>query len=270
MKNQFCSISTSLVLIWLVILAAGLGACSSTGLQGEAIDKFVADLQSAGATVEMRTKVKESFFPVDDQIIQVNGEEVRVFEFANSYDARKSAAQVSSDGYKVGDRLLDVNATPHFFNKDRLVVLYIGDNEAMLNLLSDQLGKQINQSDLPELTDRQEEAILEKLEDDLVNAGAYVMATGGKVRQSYFPVNAHYLVVNLHQVIIFIFPNEKKAAEAAKQISADGKMIGDQPVSFEEVPTFYKKGKLVVVLVGGDEDTFKSMKQVLGEPISKR
>ena len=77
-------------------------------------------------------------------------------------------------------------------------------------------------------------------------------------------------MVNLHQTIIFIFPNEKKAAEAAKLVSADGKSIGDQAVNFEEQAVFYKKGKLVVVLVGGDEDTYKSMKQVLGEPITQR
>jgi hypothetical protein len=99
-------------------------------------------LRAAGATVELGEPVEQPFFSVGGDILKVNGVDVQVFEY-NSMEAMDAdAAQVSDDGGSTGTSTITWVATPHFYKAGRILVLYVGDDQAILELLEGALGPQ--------------------------------------------------------------------------------------------------------------------------------
>ena len=109
---------------------------------------LIDNLRAAGATVEPAGEIIQDFFSVRGQAIKVNGEDVQVFEYTDTAAAEAEAALVSADGYSVGPTSEGVVymaswvATPHFYKTGKLIVLYVGDNTAVINVLEDVLGSQ--------------------------------------------------------------------------------------------------------------------------------
>jgi hypothetical protein len=101
-------------------------------------------LLAAGASVEAGGNVSQPFFPVDADLIVVNGEDVQVFVYADAAAADSEAQAISPDGHSIGDGLSTVTwcSIPHFFGANRLIVLYVGDTPAMTELLEGVLGQE--------------------------------------------------------------------------------------------------------------------------------
>lgn len=94
-------------------------------------------LRAAGAQVEPGDNLSQPFFEPQAQIIHVNGQDVQVFEFADEAAAQAAAETVSADGTSVGTSMMTWMGTPHFFRVDKLILLYVGSDEATLELLQE-------------------------------------------------------------------------------------------------------------------------------------
>jgi len=71
-----------------------------------------------------------------------NGESVQVFEYDSAETMESDAVLVDADGGTIGTSMVSWMATPHFYKKGRILVLYIGDNQEMLRLLESVLSAQ--------------------------------------------------------------------------------------------------------------------------------
>ena len=110
---------------------------------GGPVDDYVSlidGLRAAGASVEPAGEVRQTFFAVPGQKITVNGEDVQVFEHPTAVAAEAAAATVSSDGSSVGTTMITWVAPPHFYRQGRLVVLYVGSSQKVLQALEGVLG----------------------------------------------------------------------------------------------------------------------------------
>jgi hypothetical protein len=108
-------------------------------------DSFVDNLRAAGATVEHETLpqvIVQDFFSVTGQVFKVNGEEVQLFEYDNQSKAEEEAALVSPDGSSIGTSMPFWVAPPHFYKAGRIIVLYVGENAAVMEVLDKVLGPQ--------------------------------------------------------------------------------------------------------------------------------
>ena len=137
------------VLLYLVLglFAAGTGACGAPDVSAptgpvEDIAGLVARLQAQGATVEAVGDLTQPFFSVDGRVLRANGQEVQVFEYPNAAAAGSEAAQVLSDGSVIGTTMVDWVAPPHFYRSGKLLVIYVGQDAATLDLLEQILGEQ--------------------------------------------------------------------------------------------------------------------------------
>ena len=101
----------------------------------------MANLRAAGVSVEPEGEVDQTFFSVTGMMIKVRGEDVQVFEYSDATAADAQAALVSPSGSAVGTTKIHWLGSPHFFKKGRLIVLYVGDNENVLNALGAVLGR---------------------------------------------------------------------------------------------------------------------------------
>ena len=100
------------------------------------------NLRAAGATVEPAGDISQPFFSVNGLVITVNNSDVQVFEYADAATADTEAALVSPDGSSIGTTMVSWVATPHFYKTGKLIVLYVGDDTAVQNMLEDVLGSQ--------------------------------------------------------------------------------------------------------------------------------
>jgi hypothetical protein len=98
-------------------------------------------LRFAGATVQPVEGLQQPFFEPMAQVVEVNGERLQIFEFADEEAAQAAAAMVSADGTSIGPNMLTWQDTPHFYRVDRLIALYVGSDDDVLNLLQEGLGE---------------------------------------------------------------------------------------------------------------------------------
>jgi len=104
---------------------------------------LIKNLRAEGATaVFTNEKVSQPFFSVPARIINVNREGVQVYEYARASKADSEAKRVSSDGMTIGTSKPSWLASPHFFKRGKLIVLYVGGDQTILKILQATLGEQ--------------------------------------------------------------------------------------------------------------------------------
>lgn len=109
----------------------------------EELLRLVKNLQAQGAIVALtREKVSQPFFSVASRVIKVNGQDIQVFEYTQASKADSEAKRVSSNGLSIGTTKPSWLSTPHFFKTEKLIVLYVGDDQTALRILQSTLGNQ--------------------------------------------------------------------------------------------------------------------------------
>ncbi len=136
--------------ILLLILGIGLSSCRSSTtatpslkpltVQDEASLQKV--LQEAGATIETGDSINQEFFTPEAHTVKVNGADLQVFEYKNAQAMEKEASQVAPDGGSVGTSMMTWIDTPHFYKVGRIIVLYLGNDKSLLDLLNKVMGPQ--------------------------------------------------------------------------------------------------------------------------------
>ncbi len=137
----------------IALLVSGCGGNASTAIsptsttESQAVEdqaSLIAALQASGATVEVGEPITQAFFTPEGNIIKVNGADVQVFEYESSEAMENEASQVAPDGGSIGTSMVDWIDTPHFYKAGRIIVLYVGSDEAILDILQKVLGPQFS------------------------------------------------------------------------------------------------------------------------------
>lgn len=105
-------------------------------------ETLLAAIKSRGLGVEPIEEIDDSVFSVPQKVISVAGIDIQVFEFATEQDAISASQTVSDDGTEIGLSVIRWIDTPHFYTQGNLIVLYVGQNPEILNLLDSLLGAQ--------------------------------------------------------------------------------------------------------------------------------
>lgn len=109
---------------------------------------LIDNLREAGATVDTGDVTQQPCFSVDVQVIAVNGNDVQVFEYEDTAAADAGAASISPDGFSINNATNNMTcqigwvAPPHFYKASDLIVLYVGDSQAVIDLLELIVGPQ--------------------------------------------------------------------------------------------------------------------------------
>ncbi len=137
-----------LIILFLTILIVACAAPENQFQEGDgtATIEFVDRLRSTGASVEVGQKGSlDDCFGIGSQILTVNGQTVQVFEYSSIKDVKDIANSISSDGYNIGHGgmicHIDWVDTPYFYKRNLLVVLYVGSDPSILQLLENVVGK---------------------------------------------------------------------------------------------------------------------------------
>jgi hypothetical protein len=161
LPKKITSVSFSLFLLGLVAfgpVSLAVPNLSATGLsasplgfvsQGQQIGnttQFVTALRGAGATVKQVEQVQLPNSPANAQIIQVNGADVQVLQFPNQADRQQVSDAIAQAGKVVDIPLLPyVTSQADVWASGNLIVLYAGQDQSVMNLVSGILGQPVTQ-----------------------------------------------------------------------------------------------------------------------------
>lgn len=106
-------------------------------------ETFEKELLQHGLTIREIQEVDQPFFPVPAKGIVVNNEQmIQVFKFKDSQEAEKARKKVSPDGMTIGTTKPFWIGSPHFFPRETMIILYAGQDEKVLKVLTEILGSQ--------------------------------------------------------------------------------------------------------------------------------
>ena len=135
-----------MVVAFAVGLAWLLAACGAAGSGPiNDIPSLADHLRAAGAQVEVTGTISHPFIAVPGQILTVNNQAIEAFKYANAKALAADTANIDPDGCigTLGGGMLNPwTAPPHFFKSDNVMVIYLGSDSKMLQLLTKVLGKQ--------------------------------------------------------------------------------------------------------------------------------
>lgn len=127
----------------LLMSACAPVATVAPGSEPGALGVLIDALRAAGATVEPVHEIRQPFLSVPGKVLTVNGVEIQVYEYTDEAAMRAEAETISSDGSTVGTTVVTWVDAPHFFATGRLIVVYVGTESWLLELLGKILGQPI-------------------------------------------------------------------------------------------------------------------------------
>ena len=137
---------SSLPLVIVLMVAFVLTACSgrpaSASSEQFGTSELVEALHAQGVDAKVGDSVAQAFFSATGSFINFNDESVQVFEYESAEAMERDAALVDPDGGSIGTTMVAWVATPHFYKKGHIIVLYIGDDAEILKMSESILGPQ--------------------------------------------------------------------------------------------------------------------------------
>ena len=130
----------------LLCAALAVRSCAANSLgptEFTSTDGFMRALEQQGASVTRAAALPQSaypFFRVNAQGLIVNAADVQVFVYPNTTRADTDASKVSPTGTPIGQSQISWMDTPHFYKRDRLIVLYVGHSVDVMKPLEAVLG----------------------------------------------------------------------------------------------------------------------------------
>jgi len=136
-----------LVLIGLLLTACGTVPQSHGGPVQDQVSLI--DALRESVPVDISGSIAQPFLhPDSGTTVQLSGgnlaapADVQLFEYGSAAAAGADAHQIRADGSGTARTTVDWVAPPHFFLKGRVLVIYVGRDPAVINLLTSVLGSQ--------------------------------------------------------------------------------------------------------------------------------
>ena len=132
----------------LLLAACGTGAQSHGGPVQDQVSLIDA-LRGKNLTVDISGTVSQPFLnPQSGTAVRLSGgaltapADLQLFEYSSASAASADASRISPDGSGTATTKISWVAPPHFFLKGRVLVLYVGNDPAVFNVLKSLLGPQ--------------------------------------------------------------------------------------------------------------------------------
>jgi len=122
------------------------GCNPSIQISYDAYNELIRNLETMGYTVEVED-VEKSILSGERKWLTLNGSEnISVYLYKNRDKMEKDASYLSDDGYSYNNGkksiIIEWVSYPHFFKSENMIVLYVGENSEIVNVLEKLVGPQ--------------------------------------------------------------------------------------------------------------------------------
>lgn len=129
-----------------ISLLTFIGCNRSTQISYDAYEELVRNLENRGYTIETED-VEESILLGERKWLTIDGSEnISVYLYESNDEMEKDASYLSDDGfsYNNGKNAIEIEwiSYPHFFKSHNMIVLYVGENSKIVNVLKELVGPQ--------------------------------------------------------------------------------------------------------------------------------
>lgn len=111
-------------------------------LKAENYKEFIEHLEKAGIKIKAITKGSNTFLKGEATDININEEFVNVYEYKNSDQMEADLKTIRSDGSVVGGAIIEWLYTPHLYKNGNIIVLYVGENKEIKEMIQKLVGNQ--------------------------------------------------------------------------------------------------------------------------------
>ena len=142
---KFKTLCALVIVLGLSLFGCGGSPGTSTPTESFAVKdraSLLIGFQASNVPAEIVDSVFQDFFSPEGSIIRVNEVDIQVFEYESAEAMEGEASQVAPDGGSVGTSMMMWMGAPHFYKAGRIIVLYIGSDDAALNLFEAVIGQQ--------------------------------------------------------------------------------------------------------------------------------
>lgn len=117
------------------------GEAESISIDG--LSSFTDALSTLGARLSAGVEVSQPFFPARGQEFTVNGASVQVFEFDDEVARQDVSNLITEEGSVTGFPVAPWPDQPNIWATGRVIVLYVGQDQATIDLLGQALGQPV-------------------------------------------------------------------------------------------------------------------------------
>ncbi|MFC1987522.1 hypothetical protein ACFLVH_03145 [Chloroflexota bacterium] len=250
---------------------------------------IVRNLKQSGAIVEAEGNTEQPAWPElfsgISKAIKLDGENLVVWEYRNEATAKTESRFIKYNGngfYRPPDASrpgtagsADYTDYPYWYQTSRIIVLYVGRNQATLDLLNNLLGPYYagrGRTPLP-VTDYTTliDNLLWYAGDIIVRVRGDAPFPGDNPQQPIFSGAGKRIELNSDNISVLEYNDEITATAEAKFISADGFTFTSENrttianISWIAPPHFYKAGRIIVLYVGENQETIDLLEALLGQ-----
>lgn len=87
--------------------------------------------------------INDKNFSVEYRSIIINGNNLKAYEYKNTENLNDELAKITEKGKTINGNAITFDTEPHYFKKERLLVLYDGNNSSTLQVLREFLGTEL-------------------------------------------------------------------------------------------------------------------------------
>ncbi len=107
----------------------------------EGTQKLVTDLQGAGASVVEHGSFQTTPLSGRGVVLCVLGRPIQVYEYASAAERTKASADIDpTDPSHIGNSIVEWRGNPRFWQRDRIIIQYLGQDPAVEGILSSVIG----------------------------------------------------------------------------------------------------------------------------------
>jgi hypothetical protein len=134
---------TTALIVAVTLLFTAVTACDKAVPTADSIESLSKSLTAAGLSVQPAAtpdRIDAGLFNTTSALITASREKVLAYEFATEAEAEAAASKVVPDGSGIGLKYVNWRATPHFYRRGKLIVIYEGEQKLMTDTLSAAMG----------------------------------------------------------------------------------------------------------------------------------
>ncbi|MBI2628777.1 hypothetical protein HYW74_01705 [Candidatus Pacearchaeota archaeon] len=133
----------SVIIAIILILGSTLYVINKTN-NNETLDyqSFFNMMEKYNPNIQAGNITKEIFFKVPAKVIKIGDDKIQVYEYSSAEEMETEASKISDEGYRVKNVIINWLKPPHFYKKDKLLVLYLGENRSIMDDLEKIVGKE--------------------------------------------------------------------------------------------------------------------------------